>query len=285
MSIRLRLEGTTDILDLDGIAKTGVGFQALVGATGLGLPPVTPQWVEGAGDGAVYRGRRVRSRDIDLPLDILGRDRDHLKELTARLAKVLAEPCRLVVQEENGSEWYADAIRTGGGGFQYGIDTSGSRDLQLVITLTAGDPYFTSVALSSKAIGSGSAGSFLDNLSQMSVAASQTIGSIAIENEGDAEAYPVWTVAGPGNNFKAISPSGETLWWTGTLSAGETLTFDTKFGTVTDGTGANRYADLAPAPRFWSVPPGTTTSEASMLGTDANSRITCTWQARKWMVV
>lgn len=285
MSIRLRLEGSADILDLDGIAKAGVGFQALVGATGLGLPPVTPQWVEGAGDGAVFRGRRVRSRDIDLPLDILGRDRNHLKELVSRLAKVLAEPCRLVAQEVDGTEWFVDAIRSGGGGFQYGIDTNGSRDLQLVITLTAGDPYFTSVALSSKTIGSGSAGSFLDNLSQMAVAASQTIGDIAIENPGDAEAYPVWTVVGPGNNFKAVSPSGEMLWWTGTLSAGETLTFDTKFGTVTDGVGANRYADLAPAPRFWSVPPGTTTSEASMLGTDANSRITCSWQARKWMVV
>lgn len=285
MSIKLRLESSNDVLDLDSIYTTGVGYQALVGASGLGLPPVTNQWAEGAGDGATYRGRRVRSREIDLPLDILGRDREHLKSLLSRLSIALSGPCRLVVVEADGLEWSTNVVRSGGGGFQYGIDTTGERDLQLVITLTAGDPYFTSSLISQKVVAATGGSAFLTNMVQVSLINGQVIGTIDIENPGDATAYPVWTVHGPGANFQAVSPKGEVLNWTGTLSAGQTLTLDTRNGTVRDGTGVNRYAELAAAPRFWSVPPGLTSSAVSLTGTDANSKVVCHWQARKWMVV
>ena len=68
----LALENDTDALDLDYVFKYGRGIQALSGATGFGLPPVSIRWLEGAGDGALYRGRRVLPRDIDLPLLVVG---------------------------------------------------------------------------------------------------------------------------------------------------------------------------------------------------------------------
>jgi hypothetical protein len=285
VSIKLKLESATDVLNLNGIAENGTGFQALVGASGLGLPPVSVQWIEGAGDGASFRGRRVLTRSMDIPLDILGRDRDHLKQLTSRLAMALAAPAELVVISEGGSEWSTRVVRTGGGGFQYGIDTRGTRDLQLILTLEAGDPYFTSREVSQRIISTAVGGSWLSDFVAIPLSSGETIGSINIENTGDADAYPVWTITGPGTDFQTVSPRGETLRWEGTLSAGQTLTLDTRTGTVKDGAGVNRYADLAPAPRFWSVPPGVTTSQVSMSGTDANSKIVCAWRARKWMVV
>jgi hypothetical protein len=108
---------------------------------------------------------------------------------------------------------------------------------------------------------------------------------MTLDNTGDAIAYPVWTVFGPGDTFKAISPTGETLFWNASLSAGQRLTIDTRSGTVVDGTGTNRYASLAPAPRFWSLPPGTLTCTASLLNTTTASKIVCSWQARKWLVI
>ncbi|MFD7738061.1 phage tail family protein [Kitasatospora sp. NPDC059800] len=283
--IKLQLESTLDILNLNEVQETGTGIQALTGMTGAGLPPVSVQWLEGAGDGSVYRGRRVLSRDIDLPLDIVGRDRAHLAELLSRLARVLAEPCTLALVDDDGSRWTTEVVRTGGGDVTYGQGTTGGRDLQTVVTLRA-DPYFISSEASSQVIGGDTTtGSFLSGMVSLPVASSQAIGSITIANTGDAIAYPVWKIHGPGHAFQAVSPDKETIAWNGTLAAGEVLTVDARTGTVVDQTGANRYAELATSPRFWGIRPGLSTATAQLLGVTVSSKIICSWRARKWMVI
>ncbi|MFF9644726.1 phage tail family protein [Kitasatospora aureofaciens] len=284
--IKLQLESTLDILNLNEVQEKGAGFQALTGMTGAGLPPVSVQWLEGAGDGSVYRGRRVLSRDIDLPLDVVGRDRAHLAALLSRLARVLAEPCTLALVDEDGSRWTTEVIRTGGGDVTYGQGTTGERDLQMVLTLRAADPYFTSAEASFQVIGGDTTTkSFLSSMVSLPVAASQAIGSITLENTGDAVAYPVWEIHGPGHAFQAVSPDKETLAWNGTIAAGEILTVDARTGSVVDQAGINRYADLAPAPRFWSIKPGLSTATAQLLGVTVDSKIICSWRPRKWMVI
>ncbi|MGC4928082.1 phage tail family protein [Streptomyces sp. DT117] len=284
--ISLRLESERDTLDLNGIAESGVGYQALAGVTGLGLPEVSVQWLTGAGDGAVYRGKRVLARDIDLPLDIVGRDRKHLSELLSRLARTLDGPCTLSVAEGDGTTWSTQVVHVGGGDYSYGGDGAGETDLQTVITLRAPDPYFSASELSAARVGGTTGASpFLSQLVAMPLSASQQIGTIELDNTGDVRAYPTWEVYGPGDNFKAISPTGETLHWQGSLTANQRLIIDTQAGTVVDGTGANRYSLLAAAPRFWTLPAGVSTATASLLNTTPASKIVCTWRPRKWMVI
>jgi hypothetical protein len=282
---KLLLENALDKLSLSGVQDDGTGVQATTGVTGLGLPPVSVQWLEGAGDGAVYRRTRVTARDIDVPLDIVGRDRVHLKQILSRLAKMLAGPCTLRLIEDDGTDWSTEVVRIGGGEYTYGSDTTGLKDVQTVITLRAGDPYWTSSVSTTAQVGGNAVTPFVSNFMSMPVASSQAIGQITLENTGDAPAYPVWTVFGPGDNFKAVSPTGETLWWKGTLAAGETLVVDTRLGTVKDGTGANRYSLLNTAPRFWAIEPGTSTCDASFMNVTTASRITVSWKPRKWMVI
>ncbi|MFE2104304.1 phage tail family protein [Kitasatospora sp. NPDC059463] len=278
----LLLEGDLDDLNLNEVAETGFGFQATAGATGLGLPPVTVQWLEGAGDGSRYRSKRVLGRDIDLPLDIVGRDRKHLRELIGRLARLLTAECTLALVEDDGSRWTTTVQRVGGG--EYTLD--GGRDIQMVLTLRAGDPFFTASTVTTQAVrGDAGTRSFLSELAALPVAASQAIGTISLTNDGDVAAYPVWEVLGPGRDLHVASPTGDELRWTGTLAAGEKLIIDTRAATVVDGKGANRYAELAPAPRFWTVPPGTSTAKAELQDTTAESRISCSWRARRWMVI
>jgi Phage tail protein len=283
--LSLRLENSLDAIDLNEQATTGYGVQALAGLNGLGLPAVSQQWIEGAGDGATYRGSRVLSRDIDIVLDVRARDREGLLQYVSRLSKMLSGEFTLVVLD-GPVRWTSKAVRVGGGDYTYGVDTTGERDWQTVVTVRCGDPYFTSSETSLKTITSGGTGtSFLSNLVGMPVSSSQAIGEITLENTGDARAYPTWRVYGPGHDFKAISPTGETLWWQGTLLAGESLIVDTLKGTVVDQAGVNRYDGLAAAPRFWSVPPGTTTVTAELLGVTTESRIECSWRPRRWMVM
>ncbi|QAY15760.1 minor tail protein [Streptomyces phage Nishikigoi] len=283
---KLLLVSGADTIDLNEIDEYGVGFQAKSGVTGLGLPPVSVQWLEGAGDGATYRRTRVQTRDIDLPIEILALDRTDLQAKLSRLALVLAGGCTLVLQNGDGIQWHTDVWRVGGGEYTYGADSVGDREFQTVLTLRAGDPYFTSSVQQVRTIsGAVSATSFLSSLAAMPVAPSQAIGSINLYNSGDAVAYPVWEVRGPGDHFTATSPKGEVLKWNGTLASGEKLIIDTKKGTVQDGTGANRYDLLDTAPRFWTVEPGESTAGASLLNTTSASQITCSWYPRKWMVI
>jgi hypothetical protein len=282
---KLLLENALDSLSLNGIEEEGRGVQATTGVSGLGLPPVSVQWLEGAGDGAKFRRSRTLARDIDIPLDIVGRNRDDLKKITSRLAKMLAGPCTLRLVEDDGSDWSTEVVRVGGGEYSYGNDTTGNRDVQTVITLRAGDPYWTSSVTTTQQIGGTSAGAFVSGFMSLPVASSQAMGSITLENTGDVAAYPVWTIFGPGDNFKAISPTGETLWWKGTLAANQSLIVDTRSGTVKREDGSNQYALLAAAPRFWAIDPGTATCTASLLNITSASKITVEWKPRKWMVI
>jgi hypothetical protein len=282
---KLLLVSGADTIDLNEIDELGVGFQAKSGVTGLGLPPVSVQWLEGAGDGAVFRGTRVQTRDIDLPLDILALDRADLQDKLSRLALMLAGGCSLVL-DDNGVRWSTEVHRVGGGEYTYGEDTVGANEFQTILTLRAGDPYFTSSQQQVRTVSGAVAGTpFLSSLVSMQVAPSQAIGSIDLSNSGDVAAYPVWEVRGPGDHFVATSPSGETLKWNGTLTAGQKLIVDARKGTVQDGTGANRYDLLDTAPRFWTVQPGESTATASLLNTTSASQITCSWYPRKWMVI
>ncbi|UZJ23718.1 phage tail family protein [Rhodococcus antarcticus] len=284
--MRLQLESATDVLSLDGINKDGYGVQALPGATGLGLPPVQGQWLEGAGDGAVYRGKRNLSRTIDLPFAIQARDRLDLQAWLRRLSLMLAQPCTLRLVEDDNSSWFTEVVRVGGGDYSYGDDTIGEDEFYSVITFQAGDPFWTSSETSRKTVGGdGGTRGLLPRLSALQVSASQAIGDVTFENPGDAPAYPLWAVHGPGNSFEAISPSGDRLAWMGTVAVGESVFFDTRRGTVYDQLGVNRYSGLMPAPRFWSVPPGTTTASVALLDTNAESQVVVTWRPRRWMVV
>ncbi|MGW4158695.1 phage tail family protein [Streptomyces sp. NPDC004788] len=282
---KLLLSSGADTLDLNEVMDKGLGYQATTGATGFGLPPVNVQWLEGAGDGAVYRRRRVLPRDIDIPLEILARSRRDLQARISRLALALAGRCTLTLQNDDNTRWQTEVYRTGGGDFTYGIETTGEREFSTIISFRAPDPYWTSSVTETRQITGATSTPFLSNMTKLPVAASQAIGEIQLNNSGDAEAYPIWKVYGPGNTFTAVSPLGERLKWTGALASGDVLTIDTKRGTVTDQTGANRYNQLDAAPRFWTVKPGLSTAQASLLDVVAGSRIVCSWQPRKWMVV
>ncbi|WP_202902311.1 hypothetical protein [Salinispora pacifica] len=271
--MRLQLESATDVINLDDVLMRGEGFQAMPGLTGLGLPDISTQWLAGAGDGALFRGQRVLPRDIDLPLYFSAPDRAGLQRLVSRLALMMAGPCTLRLVEDGGSSWYTEVRRVGGGDYVYGVDTIGNQDLRLVLTLRAGQPYWTSSVETRKVIehGSGGRGLLLSGLARLQVAASQAIGSMTLENTGDAPAYPVWEVNGPGSAFHARSVEGHEFMWVGTLLPDEKLIVDTGSGAVTDGTGVNRYAELAPAPKLWSIPPGTTTAHVSLEDTSAGT--------------
>jgi hypothetical protein len=297
----LRLESPTDSLDLGGIIGSGYGTAALDGVNGVGFPNVSVQWVEGAGDGAVWRGERVLARDVDVPILINAPDRATLRATTSRLARMLAGPMTFRFTEDDGTSWTLDVRRNGGGQMVLGTDTNRNvTQASTVLSLrTNRDPFWTSSVvqrvtvnslsgrglLSYDADGPGPGARGGSSLSFLRVSSSQTLGAFQMTNDGDAPAYPKWTVTGPGQNFTATSATGETFQLWSILTAGQSVVIDTKAGTVIDNTGTSRYFELAPAPRLWKVPPGTTTANIALTGSTSATSVTVEWSPRRWTVV
>lgn len=225
-------------LESNEIASTGVGVEVRAGVTGLGLPPVSLQFDESAGDGARYRGRRVQQRTLDVEFHIYGPNRTALKATVDRVSQTVAYPCIITWNDPDVTEeWNITGYRSGGGDFAYGVDSDGRTWVNIPVTFTTDTPYWSS--------------SFSSSASR-----SNTSGNLTLNNTGTASAPPVWTLVGPMYGFKATSPAGEVLSIPGLIDRATTLTIDCGSGTVTDSHGVNRYNDLGPLPRFWHVPDG-----------------------------
>ena len=267
----LKLESATDSFDLESVRNTGSGVQVLSGVTGLGLPPIDGHWKEGAGNGSTFRGRRVLAREIDLPLLVQGTNRADLVSLMSRLTIMLSGAMTLrLTGEATESDWTLPVYRIGGGSYNYGQDTNGEREVSFVVTLRAGDPFFTSAQAVTKVINS---------------AGPNVYGDTALVNTGDADATPTWTITGPATKARLVSAKGEVLEWNGTLAAAETIVINVKAGTVVNSIGANKYSQLATAPRFWKILPGTTTANCTLTGGTSASSISVSWKPQKWTVI
>ncbi len=138
-------------------------------------------------------------------------------------------------------------------------ETSGTASATMqeaVISFRAFDPLFRAASPEFVAFPLIESPPFLPLL-PMSVAASTTRDTGLLKSRGDADAWPVWQVTGPGSNLVLTDVSnGRTLRWEGSLAAGQTLTIDTRQDMVRYGDGGSAYRHLRGD--YWPVPPGET---------------------------
>lgn len=124
-----------------------------------------------------------------------------------------------------------------------------------------------------------------NSLTRLRLSSGQAMGPTQFQNPGDAEAPPLVTVHGPATRLLSQSPTGETLEWNGNLLAREHLFIDHTTGTVTDDTGASRYTELGAAPRFWQVPPATSTGFVTLEGATRDSGVDVLYHPHRWLVI
>lgn len=264
-----------ETIPLDRYLRGEAGVQALEGLSGFGLPPVQAQWFDGAGDGAVFNGRRTLPRTIDMPLLITGRNRQELVKEARIFSRVLQKELYLMWDDPDEGVWWLRVVHVGGGDYVYGEDTIGNEELRLTLTFRAGDPYWTRLEPDVKILTRrDTTGSFLENLGQLIVSNSSTmVDTFDIMNDGDVPAYPIIRFIGPGENIEISNGRGRSLRWSSTIKAGGSITFDMRKGTVTDGAGKNVYYNLDPAPDFFPLQPGLNRITAKMSNTSSGSAV------------
>ncbi len=115
----------------------------------------------------------------------------------------------------------------------------------------------------------------------MTVVQSTTRDAGVLKSRGDADAWPVWEVTGPGSNLVLTDvTNGRTLRWEGSLAAGETLTIDSRpeMQLVRYGNGASAYRFLRGD--WWPVPPGETRVSLTLDNASAVSGLTVAYLPR-----
>lgn len=257
-------------------------FVLTTGVTGFGIPATSVRIDESAAAGGVWRFSKRGIRDLDLPIAIFGTSRADVETKLRRLARLLqdtAGPTKVVANYSDDSSVSLEAHYVGGAETQFGSDAN-SFFCKWVIQLQAPKPYWQSEQAQSFSVGSGNTGrGLLPQLTKLKVTSSQAIGVVAVNNTGDVAAFPVWTILGPVDNL-VISNGSQSFGLNVSVASGQTFVIDTEAGTVRDDLGANRYEILNPAPKLFSLPPGTTGVSVNGTGATIDTRISCSYKLR-----
>lgn len=116
---------------------------------------------------------------------------------------------------------------------------------------------------------------------------SDTVGATpTVDNDGDVDAWPVWTVVGPADQVALENvTTGATLTVDRPLTAAEWLRIDTRPGvkTIVDQDGVNRFGDRVAGSQLWPLVEGPQDLQILLGGVEAGlSRVELSYR-RRWL--
>jgi hypothetical protein len=255
----------------DTIVFDETNFVLNTGMAGFGIAPTQVRIAQSANDGGIWRYTKRGVRNVDLPITILGTDREDVQTKLRRLARLTQDkkgPTELVADYENDGSLKLVLHYTGGAESQWG-ESAGMTWCTWLMSFQAPMPFWESSTEQTFSVTSDNRGrGLLPQLSKLKITNSENLGTVNIESTADVDVYPTWTVEGPITGL-VISNGTQSFGFNRTIASNETITLDTEFGTVRNQNGDNLYSILNPAPKLFTFAPGNTTIEVS--GTDVNS--------------
>jgi hypothetical protein len=282
--------GNDDTIHLDGSEDVYLN----TGFRGTGIAPTSVRLQNSAGDGATWKSTRRTQREIDLPLTVLGASREAVEGTLRRLSAALSDrnkAPRLRALYSDGTGPFDIQVHYTGGAETVWGEEAGEMFCRWPITVTAPDPYWTSVDSESSFLGADpDPRGLLPRLANLPVKSSQVIGAFAVENAGDVDAFPVWTFRGPMDEVTVTSVTGQSFAYNAAILEDETITIDTFHGTVVDQDDVNQYGNLGPSPKLFSIPAGRSIVNVEATGTSPGvdgvgaSLITCSYKPRREVI-
>lgn len=283
MDLNLTLTGANG----DTIAFDNTTFTVMTGVKGFGIPATVLRISESALDGGVFRQSKRGVREIDLPVQTYGVDRATTETALRRLANILNNttgPATLTAVYDSGQSWSIPVYYAGGGETIFG-ENAGWTYANWMLTLQCPQPYWVSNTAQTFSVTQANTGrGMLPKLANLKLTSTTAIGTVTINNSlGDVPSYPIWKAYGPMDSL-TINNGSVGFTYNAPITAGDIVTIDTYAGTVTNAAGTNVYSNLASAPKFFTIPPGT--SSANVLGANvtAASQIACTYYPRREVV-
>lgn len=248
------------------------------GIAGRGAPPVdVRETALLAGQGSLLDQIRDGARTVDVPVLVTGALRANLRTLArsthgrsgeGRLVSTFGGvsrelPCRLVA----GLEWVEQQPRL----------------QEMMLSFRAFDPYWRDTTDIVVNFDAGISGTWLPWLPIRTVS-DQVFSEADIDNAGDVEAWPVWTLNGPFNGV-TLRRDDDVLRVDATFGDGDGLVIDTRpgFKTVTDFAGGSRFDALDLVDDvFWPLAAGVNDVAVSMESVGPSTSVSLAYR-RRWL--
>lgn len=262
------------------------GWLLQPGAKGLDMPGYAFTTDESPGiDGYQLRDVRATGREIILPLAFWANDsRTAYKTRRRGFIKSL-NPKRgvgtLTLTEPDGATRTIGAYYTGGIEGDESLDAAGERWCINAITFGCPSPYWTGAEVV-REFRAATGGTFFPIL-PLVVGDSQVLGEVTIDNDGDDNAFPVWTIDGPATSISlANNTTGQELVLTRTITGADTIVIDTRerrqTALLNDVT--NLWPDLSDASELWPLQEGINDLDLTVSGSTGATSVRLSYQPR-----
>ncbi|MFJ8727764.1 phage distal tail protein [Streptomyces sp. NPDC093269] len=262
------------------------GWALQPGAKGLDMPVYAFTQDESPGiDGYAIRQVRAQGREVILPIAFwaddsraayLNRRRTLIRSLNPKRGDGL-----LTVIQADGTSRSISARYTAGLEGDESLDASGARWCICALTFACPSPFWlgdtTTIEWRTSV-----AGTFFPIL-PLTVGNSQVLGAVTVDNDGDDNAYPIWTITGPATSISLTNvTTGEVLVLSHTITVGDTVVIDTRERQQTallNGV-TNLWGDISDASTLWALEPGSNDLTLTVTGSTSNTRVRMTYQPR-----
>lgn len=274
---------------------TGTDLFMNFGPVGWDMPPI--DYIEDVvplQPGSQFRQLVVKPRDFDVPLSLVEVDEATAAQKVRALARTLNPALGsgyLVVTSADGTQrqipcQYKSGLEGDQSLKSIGQDrgSGGFRSWRrFLVVFHAFDPYWQDLVDTTVQFNIGTSVAFFPIL-PLRLSAASVGGTFTVNNVGDVQAWPVWTVTGPGSSITFTNnTTGQSLaLGSYALAGGRTLTIDTRpgFKTITLDDGTNLYNNVAANSVLWGLNPGNNTITASVSGTSSTTSILLAFRQR-----
>ncbi len=256
-------------------------YLSLVGRQGLFAPPtqVVEQEVP-LQPGARLRQVKTQSRGVRIPLMISAPNEATLA-LVRRTLRYALNPNRgpgtLRMTAADGAQRDLTCYCESGYEGDESDANRGPGFAVLPLVFRALDPYwYDANATVLTFTPSGVVAFFQNPFLPIHLSASGISSAFTIDNQGDVQTWPVWTITGPGTNpILTNNTTGKAITMTVTLSGGQSITIDTRPGvkTVKREDGSLHYNYLSFTSSLWPLVRGANNISLSMSGTTSASAL------------
>lgn len=260
-----------------------IRFVTRTEATQRFMPPVSLHTIRvPQAEGGRFRYARHGERLATIPVVLPGPQvaRDELRRWAAALDPLKGEGTLTVVQGDHPGRQLVCAYETG-------LESYSEEHASLGLTtlaFRAADPYWQDAAEQSLVAGLGDNVATWFPFLPLVLGASDIFASPTITNNGDVDAWPVITVAGPGTDLNVSNDTtGQSWHFTGNIAAGSTLVVDHRPGHKSVRLdGFNAFGRLADDSVLWPLVPGPNRVSIGFASGTAASRVTFAWRNR-WL--
>lgn len=273
-----------------------MGAQVFVtGVAGLGSPPVSLTALALPSGGGIPQEYQGTFRTVVVGLVIADDDQNEFLAVMDRLNRALwtqragnPAPGTLTVERPDGTSRQILVLTTAGPDRPDETrDTAGLTWCSFPVTFRALDPLWSDAETTGFEFAAAPAGAGVPPMPPVLLSPGSVLGATTVHNTGDADAYPVWTIHGPGTPTITNSTTGRSFGLGVALGSAEVVTVTTGTdgsASAVDGTNADRWGDLVKStPRdLWALVPGTNDLNLVLTGSGTGSKISMSYR-RRWL--